>query len=34
LDNPQIRDGWDNKVIEDISDTVIDTSESNPFGIL
>lgn len=34
LDNPQIRDGWDNKTIETISDTFIDTSENNPFGIL
>lgn len=34
LDNPQIRDAWDNKVIETESENYIDDSESNPFGIL
>lgn len=34
LDNPQIRDAWDNKAIETESESYIDTSESNPFGIL
>lgn len=34
LEKPQFRDSWDNKVIEEISDTVINTDEQNPFGSL
>ena len=31
---PQQENGWDNKIIEDESDSFIITSENNPFGIL
>lgn len=34
LDYPQIENAWDNKVIQDQFDDFIDTSESNPFGML
>lgn len=34
LDNPQIRESFDNKVIELESDVIIDNSETNPFGSL
>jgi hypothetical protein len=32
--NPQIREVWDNKVVEDEVFNIIDTSETNPFGTL
>lgn len=34
LDNPQRRDAWDNRNLEDETENYIDTSESNPFGLL
>ena len=34
LDNPQIREDWDNKVIQTEEDLIIDNSEENPFGTL
>jgi hypothetical protein len=34
LDEPQIENAWDNKVIKNESDPVIDTSEVNPLGFM
>lgn len=34
LDNPQYRDSWDNKIIEDESEDYVDTTENNPLGLL
>ena len=34
LDTPQFRDAWDNKVLEDQADSIVDTTVNNPFGML
>lgn len=34
LDSPQIRDAWDNKIVETESSSIVDTSINNPFGML
>ena len=34
LDSPQIRDAWDNKVIQTEETSIVDTSINNPFGML
>lgn len=34
LDSPQLRDAWDNKIVETESNSIVDTSINNPFGML
>jgi len=34
MDYPKIENAWDNKFVQDETDDFIDTSESNPFGML
>jgi len=34
LDSPQLKDAWDNKIVETESNSIVDTSINNPFGML